>query len=61
MKVLYLRVMSFPLIHLSVQRLGNLKMSIVYHSALNIINIKCDYIPLDNSSNKVPISQHCHT
>ena len=53
---MYLKVMSFLLFSL-----GNLKMSIVYCSALDIINNIHDSVPLDNSSNKVLISQHCHT
>ena len=39
--------MLFLLYHLSVQRLGNLKMNIVYHSAPNINKNICDTVPLD--------------
>ena len=38
------------LYHLSMQRLGNLKVSIVYHSAPNTINNIYDTVTLDNSS-----------
>ena len=40
---------------LSVQKLGNPKLSIVYCSASNINNNICDTVPLDNSSNIVQI------
>ena len=58
---LYILVTSFLLFCLSMQRLGNPKMSLVYHSALDINNNIHDTIPLDISRNKVLISQHCHT
>ena len=44
---LYLLVTSFLLYCLSVQRLGNPKMSVVYHSAPDINNNTCDTAPLD--------------
>ena len=58
---MYTLVTSFLLFCLSVQRLGNLRMSIVYCSALDIINNIHDTIPLDNTSNKALINQHCLT
>ena len=42
---LYPLVTSFLLFHLGVQRLGNMKLSIVHCSALDIINNLHDTIP----------------
>ena len=53
--------MLFFKYHLNVWRLGNLKMSIVYCSALDINNNICDNVPLDTSSNIVQISKYCLT